>query len=187
MPAVISKLLAKTEQTREYLNIPRDYVTGGIVAGCLLVYALKIGYPIVESYIHKGNAQQDSVNNNLLVTKAVDVPVPAPVGNRRRSVRKLTRLEQILYSIPGINAEYILSFIKLIRIMIPSLFCAESGLLGGHTFFLFVRTFLSIYVANLEGAIVKYIVRKDSKNFIKQLLKWFTIAIPATFINSMIR
>lgn len=74
-----------------------------------------------------------------------------------------------------------------VRIMIPSVFCTETALLTGHTAFLFLRTFLSIYVANLEGAIVKYIVRKEPHNFIKQLLKWFGVAIPATFINSMIR
>ncbi|XP_053968108.1 ATP-binding cassette sub-family D member 1 isoform X5 [Anastrepha ludens] len=39
----------------------------------------------------------------------------------------------------------------------------------------------------LEGAIVKFIVRKDVKQFGIILLKWFGIAIPATFINSMIR
>lgn len=71
--------------------------------------------------------------------------------------------------------------------MIPNIFCTETALLSGHTMFLFLRTFLSIYVANLEGAIVKFIVRKDSHNFVKQILKWFAVAVPATFINSMIR
>lgn len=71
--------------------------------------------------------------------------------------------------------------------MIPNIFCTETALLSGHTLFLFLRTFLSIYVANLEGAIVKFIVRKDSHNFVKQILKWFAVAVPATFINSMIR
>lgn len=71
--------------------------------------------------------------------------------------------------------------------MIPNLLCTETALLSGHTVFLFLRTFLSIYVANLEGAIVKFIVRKDPHNFVKQILKWFAVAVPATFINSMIR
>nr|CAH7745249.1 unnamed protein product [Callosobruchus chinensis] len=71
--------------------------------------------------------------------------------------------------------------------MIPSPFCTETALLGGHTAFLFLRTFLSIYVANLEGAIVKYIVSNQPQLFIRQLMKWFAVAIPATFINSMIK
>jgi ATP-binding cassette subfamily D (ALD) protein 2 len=39
----------------------------------------------------------------------------------------------------------------------------------------------------MEGQIVKYIVRKDVKNFAIMLLKWLAVAVPATFINSMIR
>lgn len=71
--------------------------------------------------------------------------------------------------------------------MIPQTLCYETGLLSIHTFCLISRTFLSIYVAALEGALVKFIVRKDIKQFAFVLLKWFGIAIPATFVNSMIR
>lgn len=183
MPAVISKFLEKTEEARRYLNIPRCYLTGGIVATCLLAYSLKVGYPIIENLIHKGNAQQDSVNNNLLVTKSNSIQL----GNESPKKSNRSQIERLLHLIPGLNVEFILQFYKLIRIMIPSIFGMEVLLLSGHTFFLFLRTFLSIYVANLEGAIVKYIVRKEPRNFINQILKWFAIAIPATFINSSIK
>lgn len=175
MTNVISKFLEKTERTREILNlnVPRKYVASGIVAAFLIGYATKVAYPLVEN-LFKTNAQQDSVNNNLLVKKA-------PVA------RRMTRAERIRSSIPALNLVFILQFLKLLRIMIPNVICTETVLLSGHTLFLIMRTFLSIYVANLEGAIVKYIVRKDPKNFTKQLLKWFGVAVPATFINSMIR
>ena len=71
--------------------------------------------------------------------------------------------------------------------MIPSLWSVEAGLLSLHTLTLIVRTFLSIYVAALEGRMVKYIVRKDVHTFAFMMLKWIGIAVPATFINSLIR
>ena len=52
---------------------------------------------------------------------------------------------------------------------------------------LVIRTFLSIYVAKLEGRMVKHIVRKDVSTFIWLLVTWFGVAVPATFINSLIR
>lgn len=87
----------------------------------------------------------------------------------------------------GLNLEFLLKLKKLIVIMIPKFWSREIGILSVHTTCLISRTFLSIYVAAIEGAIVKYIVRKDLKQFIFGLMKWFGIAIPATFINSMIR
>lgn len=166
MPTVISKLLEKGENT---LQIPRSVLSGAVVATAILAYTCKVAYPMIDGYINKENKQHDSLNNNF-VAKAQPVrPIP------KKTI------------IPALNLRFIFQFIKLIRIMIPSPFCTETGLLTAHTTFLFLRTFLSIYVANLEGAIVKYIVRKEPQNFIKQLMKWFGVAIPATFINSMIR
>lgn len=88
---------------------------------------------------------------------------------------------------PGLNREFIQQLLKLTATMIPKPFCYETGLLCVHTLCLISRTFLSIYVASLEGTIVKHIVRKDVQRFILTLAKWFGIAIPATFINSAIR
>ena len=71
--------------------------------------------------------------------------------------------------------------------MIPGLWCYEAGLLSLHTLVLVFRTFLSIYVAKLEGRMVKHIVKKDVTTFVLLLTTWFGVAIPATFINSLIR
>ena len=71
--------------------------------------------------------------------------------------------------------------------MIPGVWCYESGLLSLHTLVLVIRTFLSIFVAKLEGRMVKHIVRKDVTTFIWLLATWFGVAVPATFINSLIR
>lgn len=88
---------------------------------------------------------------------------------------------------PGFDKEFIIRLYKLLQLMIPRVFCMESGLLFIHTCALSIRTFMSIYVASMEGHMVKFIVRKDMKNFAFMLLKWLAVAVPATFINSMIR
>lgn len=174
MPTVISKFLEKSERT---VNANRNVISGAIIASALCVYAYKVGYPFVTSLIHKSNKEALTINNNLVTSNIL----------QNGEVKKKKVRNRFKNSIPNFNLQFILQFIKLVRIMIPSFFCTEIALLSGHTTFLFLRTFLSIYVANLEGAIVKYIVRKEPKNFIKQLGKWFAVAIPATFINSMIR
>lgn len=68
-----------------------------------------------------------------------------------------------------------------VRSIISLLFAAM------HSSILICRTFLSIYVAALEGRIVKAIVRKDFRKFLMFMAKWLLVAVPATFINSMIR
>jgi len=76
---------------------------------------------------------------------------------------------------------------RLLKIVLPSIRSKEFGLLLLHTAFLVVRTFVSIYVAELDGAITKTIVEKNMPEFIKRLGSWLLIAVPATYINSMIR
>jgi len=88
---------------------------------------------------------------------------------------------------PAVNREFFDQLRRLLKIMVPSIWSVEAGLLSLHTFTLIARTFLSIYVATLEGKMVKYIVRRDVKGFAFRMLRWFGVAIPATFINSLIR
>lgn len=86
-----------------------------------------------------------------------------------------------------VNREFFRKLKSLLKIIIPSIWCKELGLLVLHTFVLICRTFLSIYVAQLDGKIVKTIVRKDAKKFIIMLSFWLGVAVPATFVNSLIR
>lgn len=82
---------------------------------------------------------------------------------------------------------FLRQLLVLLKIMVPGIFSKEAGIIALHSFILVCRTFLSIYVAGLEGRIVKAIVQKDVVRFTMQLTKWFLVALPATFINSMIR
>lgn len=88
---------------------------------------------------------------------------------------------------PAVNSIFWKQLLKLLRISIPSVFSKEFGLLALHTGSLVSRTFLSIYVAQLDGRIVKSIVERDMKRFLALITSWLMVAIPATFINSLIR
>lgn len=52
---------------------------------------------------------------------------------------------------------------------------------------LIIRTFLSLYVATLDGKLVSTLVKGQFANFLKILLgQWMILGIPASFINSLI-
>ena len=68
----------------------------------------------------------------------------------------------------------------------PGVRTKEFFILCLHTMFLVSRTLVSIYVARLDGAIVKSIVDRKLKLFVWLMCKWMAIAVPATYINSMI-
>ncbi len=88
---------------------------------------------------------------------------------------------------PAVDKVFLKQLLKLVKIAIPSVFSKEFGLLCIHTCSLLVRTFLSIYVAHLDGRLVKSIVDKNPYQFLRHCINWVMLAVPATFINSLIR
>jgi ATP-binding cassette, subfamily D (ALD), member 2 len=185
--AVVSKFLADAIDTYERKGNKVEVISKTLVSTAILAYVIKISYPHIKQRLKGKKCVENGVNhNNNSITK-----LNGKILKKRGTIEtikdeKLRLLEKKVKQ-PGLNLAFLLQLKRLVEIMIPKLVCRETGLLSVHTLCLISRTFLSIYVASMEGAIVKFIVRKDIKNFAWMLLKWFGIAIPATFINSMIR
>ncbi|XP_058873184.1 ATP-binding cassette sub-family D member 1 isoform X2 [Acipenser ruthenus] len=139
-------------------------------AAVLLVaaYGVKKLYPFLY---HRLRKKTDPSRTNPLTEP--NGALGGPGGPKQRS--------------PGVNQDFLQRLWHLLKILFPRFLCKEFGLLGLHSLALVSRTFLSVYVAQLDGKIVKTIVKKDPLAFVLQLSKWLLIAVPATFVNSAIR
>lgn len=73
------------------------------------------------------------------------------------------------------------------QILFPSLMSKPVLLLAMHSSYLLMRTVLSIYVATLDGSIVRALVDRQGSRFLANLGKWMGIGVVATYINAMIR
>ncbi|OZJ05286.1 hypothetical protein BZG36_01957 [Bifiguratus adelaidae] len=77
-------------------------------------------------------------------------------------------------------------FLRLLKIVIPGVRSKEFWLLCVHSCFLVFRTVLSVYIASLDGRIVSALVRGKGRDFVVGIIWWMTVAIPATYTNSML-
>ncbi|XP_027203484.2 ATP-binding cassette sub-family D member 2-like [Dermatophagoides pteronyssinus] len=127
----------------------------------------KSGKSIQERYLNFGPQRTNKLMNKL----------------EELFVRLMIEIRQLT----GINVDFVIQLIKLLRIMVPKIASFEVIILILHTTSLISRTFLSIYVANLEGSVVKHIVKRDLQQFTQSMTKWLLISVPATFLNSLIR
>lgn len=87
----------------------------------------------------------------------------------------------------GVNSKFLRQFSAIWAIIVPRLNSKSSGLLIVHTFFLFLRTWLSLVVAKLDGQIVRDLIAANGKQFLKGLAYWLLVAIPASYTNAMIK
>lgn len=86
-----------------------------------------------------------------------------------------------------LNREFFKNLLRLLKICIPGWKSKEFRLLISHSVFLVLRTMISLYVAELDGRLVSSLVRGKGKDFLWGLVWWMTVAVPATFTNSMVR
>ncbi|XP_033333058.2 ATP binding cassette subfamily D [Megalopta genalis] len=178
MSSVFSKLLDKT--SAKY-GIRQENVSRGVVSLVTTLYLLKIGYPLVASGINKYQQSRK---------KKQDESATKNSSSRRRgnnAVNGRTTVSPTGKSSVGLDRDFFKQLIALLKIMVPGWRTREAGLLTCATLTLLARTFLSVYVATLEGQIVKRIVLKDVQGFFLMMARWFAIALPATFVNSAIR
>ncbi|MCL4132205.1 UNVERIFIED_CONTAM: hypothetical protein GTU68_003210 [Idotea baltica] len=159
MTNAISKMISETSKK---MNVDESVLFRGAMTSVCCLYAYKVILPRVTK-IYENRKK-----------KKMRIEPPS-------SAAKLTKLS------PAVNKEFWVQLKKLLKVLIPTLWCKSSFILLLHTITLITRTFLSIYVAQLEGKVVKYIVKKDIFRFALMITKWITVAIPATFVNSMIR
>ncbi|CAO3622499.1 unnamed protein product [Cunninghamella blakesleeana] len=75
---------------------------------------------------------------------------------------------------------------RLLKIVMPGVRSKEFGMLVVHSGFLVFRTILSVYIASLDGRIVSALVQGKVKDFVLGIVWWMTVAIPATYTNSML-
>lgn len=85
-----------------------------------------------------------------------------------------------------LNREFFKSLLQLLKIVIPGWRSKELRLLISHSFFLVIRTLISLYVAELDGRLVSNLVRGKGKEFLLGIVWWMVVAVPATFTNSML-
>ncbi|KAI9158565.1 ATP-binding cassette sub-family D member [Paramyrothecium foliicola] len=86
----------------------------------------------------------------------------------------------------ALDREFFRSLLRLLKIVVPGWRTKETRLLISHSFFLVLRTLISLRVAEMDGAIVKALVKGNGKEFLMRIVWWMLIAIPATFTNSML-
>ena len=185
MPGVISKHI---NQLATVTGIPETSIHRAIYVAVIALYYGKVIHPKLVNLM----AHNSTLNPKKVITRDHNDNKEnvTPEQNQEDSgimeIEVLGLKEQHKKN-PTVNKAFLVQLQKLLKIMVPSLWSRESGILTSHTLTLIARTFLSIYVAMLEGRMVKYIVRRDVRNFSFMLLRWLFVALPATFINSMIR
>lgn len=188
MSSVFSKLI---DGASARCGVRQETLTRGVAGTAAALYLLKLAYPHIlarlkrsrESARERGHRDQCHAKcgneNGTVRPRDDDDGLPDnPTGNGNGGKERLS---------VGLDRDFLRQLIMLLRIMVPGWRSREMGLLACATLTLLARTFLSVYVAELEGQIVKRIVLRDVHGFGLMLGRWFAIALPATFVNSAIR
>lgn len=123
-------------------------------------------------------AEQKAASVREAVKRAEQVGIISNATDDSGSPKKRKKVE--------LNREFFRSLLRLLRIVIPGWRSKETRLLISHSFFLVIRTLISLKVAAMDGAIVKALVKGNGREFLMRIFYWMLIAVPATFTNSML-
>jgi ATP-binding cassette subfamily D (ALD) protein 3 len=84
----------------------------------------------------------------------------------------------------NIDKEFRSRIVELMKVVVPSWHCDEAKILVILTVLLVSRTYLSIWLAKVNGRVVKTIVGRDFNMFLKRIAELLVFAVPASSINS---
>ena len=205
--SVFSKII---DRTSAKYGIRQEQLTRGVVGAVTTLYLLKLGYPHIVASVKRRsatsgerrisdngdcNGNNEDNDDNETEKKRRQMEKATTNGSRisEHSTEKDVLGPKLLTSGKvglvnlGLDKAFLKQLLALLKIMVPGWRTREAGLLTCATFTLLARTFISVYVATLEGQIVKRIVLKDVRGFFLMMARWFAIAFPATFVNSAIR
>ncbi|GFO21214.1 ATP-binding cassette sub-family d member 2 [Plakobranchus ocellatus] len=157
------------------VNISGRRVATGTAVCLLAAYSLRSYYPVLAKLIFHQKENGKTGSKERSPSLASRSPSKGKMSPSRGKMS------------PSVNKQFFKQLRFLLKIIIPRIWCKEFGILLLHTTSLVIRTFLSIYVAQLDGSIVQTIVQKNVTKFVVQLSKWILLAIPATFVNSLLR
>jgi ATP-binding cassette subfamily D (ALD) long-chain fatty acid import protein len=133
-------------------------------------------------YLTLSIALINRIRNAISEQKAASVHAQA----RQRPGVSSTEGEAIIKKRVELNREFLKNLLRLLRIVIPGWKSKELRLVISHSFFLVIRTLISLYVAELDGKLVSSLVSGKGREFLLGLVWWMMVAIPATFTNSMV-
>lgn len=182
-------------------NAPRKYKA---FAGGLLVSLLGLAYALKRS-LASAKPRPDALRrrNSAVLLKdgwSKEIFIPYKNGHARVVISPTSpvtfQAHRRLFLDPvannpnkaaGVNKKFLRQFSAIWAIIVPRIGSKASALLAVHTFFLFLRTYLSLVVAKLDGRIVRDLIAANGKGFMQGLLYWILIAIPASYTNAIIK
>jgi len=164
---------SKLHEATSRFHVSKSRVIAGSALLALAAYGARKYAPKAFQFVKLKHDSQTNVNG--------DEAVGQNVVERDETLQSPTK-KRI-----SVNSVFYQQLRQLLRIIVPGLWTKEFALLITHTALLVSRTFLSVSVAQLDGHIVKAIVQRDVRRFVLMLALWLGIAVPATFVNSLIR
>jgi hypothetical protein len=102
---------------------------------------------------------------------------------KRKEVEKAVQKKKTV----GLNQQFLDQIKQLLPVLFPKFFSRTTALMIAHTSCLVARTLASIYLASMDGRIVKALITGRGKQFIGLLLVWLLSAVPIAFVNATIK